>query len=389
MPVVKYEKIVSVVGIRKWLYCGVLLLALGYAAFFILRVYKADACFEQGRRMLSNFLDDTESEIINKSIPLFQQAIRLNPYEPSYRDELCRVYITLAFKTRNEAWIQVAYTEAVETLKLIPQHPTGYFSLGMIHQFLAEEFNYDTLDKAIFYYKKAIDADPFQASYHYNIASVYIHRGMLEEAVQELYKAHIIRPKVVNYVERLASACFRKGDLDNACYFAKKAVEMDPDNAVHHYNLGVIYKRKKQSDNALQSFQRAVNLKPDDPVFVYNMAIILTERNRYHDAIEVLQKFNSAFPNHNYIPVYIHLAKLYLQNSDWEKVISECKKAVSKDTKSVTVYRMLGIAYYNCHQHERAEEYLRRALAIDPNIQDVKDLLTKISEEKNKTDEDS
>ena len=56
-----------------------------------------------------------------------KHVTRLNPYETFYRDELCRTYIQMAFKTKDEAWIQKAYVEASNSLKLIPQHYMGFF----------------------------------------------------------------------------------------------------------------------------------------------------------------------------------------------------------------------------------------------------------------------
>ena len=92
----------------------------------------------------------------------------------------------------------------------------------MIQQFLAEHFGRNTADSAINYYKKAIDADPFQAPFHSNLASLYINKGNLDLAIEELYKAYLIRPEELNHVDRLANACFQKGDLEKALYFFKK-----------------------------------------------------------------------------------------------------------------------------------------------------------------------
>ena len=68
--------------------------------------------------------------ITDKGLFFIRRAILLNPYETFYRDELCRTYIQMAFKTKDEAWLQKAYVEASGSLKLIPQHYMGFFSSG-------------------------------------------------------------------------------------------------------------------------------------------------------------------------------------------------------------------------------------------------------------------
>ena len=362
----------------KWIGCGIAVTALGFATVFVLRFYRADAYFEYGRRIL-DYEKENLPAITEKGLFFMKHAIRLNPYETFYRDELCRTYIQMAFKTKDEAWLQKAYVEANNSLKLIPQHYMGFFHLGLIQQFLAEHFEQNTADSAINYYKKAIEADPFQAPFHSNIASLYINKGNLDPAIEELYKAYLIRPEELNHVDRLANACFQKGDLEKALYFLRKAVELNPSVANYHNNLGAVYKRKKQLEEAVNSFHKAVTLKPDNPIYTHNLAGAYIDLEDSTSARNILQTFNEAYPNHNYINIHLLLADICSKNANWEKVVSECEQAIKIDEKSIAAYKMLGIAYYNTNQYELAEETLNQTLTLDPDDQGVKDLLAKIS----------
>jgi len=430
----------------KWVGCGIALTAIGFATIFVLRFYRADAYFEYGRRIL-DYEKENLPAITEKGLFFMKHAIHLNPYETFYRDELCRTYIQMAFKTKDEAWIQKAYAEAGNSLKLIPQHYMGFFHLGMIQQFLAEHFGRNTADSAINYYKKAIESDPFQAPFHSNLASLYINKGNLDQAVEELYRAYLIRPDELNHADRLANAYLQKGDFKKALYFSRRTVELnpsepgyynnlgavlgkngmyeeainafkkaieinpkepiyldnllklylslekydelipyykklialDPSVADYHNNLGAIYKRKKQPKDAIESFQKAVTLKPDNPIYTHNLASAYIDLEDSASARNILQAFNEAYPNHNYINIHLLLADIYSKNTDWEKVVSECKQAIKIDEKSIAAYKMLGIAYYNTNQYELAEETLNQTLTLDPNDQVAKDLLVKIS----------
>ncbi len=430
----------------RYLCCGIALISLGFVTVFVLRFHKADAYFEYGRRIME-YEKENLPAITEKGLFFMKHAIRLNPYETFYRDELCRTYLQNALKTKDEAWMQKAYVEANNSLKLIPQHYMGFFHLGMIQQFLAEHFNRNTADSAINYYKKAIEADPFQAPFHSNLASLYINKGNLDQAIEELSQAYLIRPDEVNHADRLANAYLHKGDLDKALFFSRKTVELnpsesgyynnlgailskkgmyedavnafkkateinpkepiyldnllklylslekydelipyykklialDPSVADYHNNLGAIYKRKKQPKDAIESFQKAVTLKPDNPVYTHNLASAYVDGGNYVHACEILQAFNKTYPEHNYINIHLLLADLYLKNNDYEKVILECKQAVKIDERSVTAYKLLGVAYYNMHNYELAEKTLNQLLALDPNDQGTKDLLEKIS----------
>src|SRR3990167_7089953 len=430
----------------KWIGCGIVLMAIGFATVFVLRFYRADAYFEYGRRIM-DYEKENLPAITEKGLFFMKHAIRLNPYETFYRDELCRTYIQMAFKTKDEAWLQKAYVEANNSLKLIPQHYLGFFHLGMIQQFLAEHFNRNTADSAINYYKKAIEADPFQAPFHSNLASLYINRGNLDLAIEELYKAYLIRPEEVNHADRLANAYLQKGDLEKALYFSrktvtlnpsesgyynnlgailskksmyedavnafkkaieinpkdpiyldnltrlyfsmgkydelilsyKKLIDLNPSNADYHNNLGTVYKREKQPKDAIESFQKAASLKPDNPIYTHNLASAYVDLGDYPYASDILQAFNKAYPNHNYINIHLLLADIYSKNTIWEKVVSECELAIKIDEKSLAAYKILSVAYYNMQNYKLAEKTLSQILILDPNDQGAKDLLAKIS----------
>lgn len=430
----------------RWLGCGIALTAIGFVTIFVLRFYRADAYFEYGRRILEYEKENLQT-VTEKGIYFIKHGVFLNPYETFYRDELCRTYIQMTFKTKDEAWIQKAYAEANDTLRLNPQHYMGLFHLGMVHQFLAEHFNRNTIDAAITYYKKAIDSDPFQAVFHSNLASIYNKTGQLDRAIEELLQAYLIRPEGVNHADRLANVYLKKGDLESALIFSrktvqlspaepgyynnlgailsrkgmheeamnafKKAVEIDPKETIYlenltklylqmgkyaesipYYkklvglnpsvadyqnNLGVIYKKEKHHDDAVLSFQKALSLRPDNPIYTYNLADTFVDKGQYDEARQILQMFDKTYPEHKYANIHLLLADLYAKNADWEKAAYECERVIKIDEKSFAAYKMLGYAYYNTQQYELAEKIVNNALALNPNDQDAKDLLVKIS----------
>jgi len=432
--------------IGRWAVSGIVLAMLGFVTVFVVRAYQADAYFEYGRRILTYEKENAKS-ISNRGIFFVKHAILLNPYEIFYRDELCRTYIQKASKTKNEKWVQKAHIETLKSLKLIPQHYLGFFHMGMISQLLAEEFGRNTMGHAIASYKKAIAADPFQAPFHSNLASIYLNRGDLDNAIRELYKAYLIRPNELKHVNRLANAYLQKGDMENALYFAKKCTELNPsepafynnvaaifmkkgmhekaiqafkkatelnpndpvylDNltklymslekyeelipyykklielkpsvADYHNNLGVVYKRKNQQEKAIPFFQKAVELKPDNPVYVHNLASTFVDVGQSAEAKNITRKFNQTHPDHNHINLHILLADLYSKNTDWNKVVSECKQALEIDKNSITAHKLLGLAYYNLNQYQLAEKSFNRVLELDSKDQKSRDMLAKIA----------
>lgn len=369
----------------KWLCCGIVLLTIGFVFISLLRVYRADAYFEFGRRVLAHKNRGDSGVKMEKGLYLITQAIFLNPYEVFYQDELCRAYIQMALKTRNEAWMQKIYEGVHNSLQLIPQHYLGFFHLGVIYQILFESFDRDTIDKAIASYKKAIEMDTFQAPFHSNLASLYAAKGDMDSAIKEFSQAYMIRPAEISYSERLSNAFLQKGDLDRAILFSNKTIELNPAEPGYYNKSGFLLNKKGMHEEAIRAFKKAIEIDPKEPVYTHNLAGTLITQGRYTDAQQIIESFNTAYPDHRYVNIRLLLADIYFKNNNWEKTASECEQIITTiDPTSMPAYKMLITSYCNMHQYGLAKKMLDQVLILNPNDQEMKDLLTNITLKINK-----
>ncbi|MBI5309145.1 MAG: O-antigen ligase family protein, partial [Planctomycetes bacterium] len=288
--------------VYRGLCCSIVMLALGLAALFVFRIYKADVYFEYGRRLMA-FERENRQAIPGKGIFIIETAVQLNPYETFYRDELCRSYLQLATITKDETWMQKAYAEARNSLGLIPQHFIGFFHLGLIYQTLAEHFNKNTVNEAVLCYKKAIEEDPFQAPFYGNLASLYHDKSNLDTAISALYQAHITRPEEPGYVGRLVNAYLQKSDLQNALIYSRRITALLPSEPAYYSNLGAILYKTGKYEDAASSFKKAVALKPGDAAYVQNLASAYSSLEKEGEALELLKGFDNAYPHHNSIQI--------------------------------------------------------------------------------------
>ena len=348
----------------RWLGCGIVLIALGFVTIFVLRFYRADAYFEYGRRIL-DYEKENLPAITEKGLFFMKHAIRLNPYETFYRDELCRTYIQNALKTKDEAWIQKAYVEANNSLKLIPQHYMGFFHLGMIQQFLSEHFGRNTADSAIDYYKKAIEADPFQAPFHSNLASLYINKGNLDQAIEELSQAYLIRPDDVNHADRLANAYLQKGDLDKALFFSRKTVALNSSESGYHNNLGAILSKKGMYEEAINAFKTAMEINPKEPIYLDNLLKLYLSLEKYDELIPYYKKLIVLDPSvadyHN------NLGAIYKRKKQPKDAIESFQKAVTLKPDNPIYTHNLASGYVDLGQYAEAKDILLTFNKTYPN----------------------
>ncbi len=350
--------------ICRWLGCSIALVATGFALVFILRVYRSDVYFEHGRRIIE-YEKENLPMVTEKGLYCIRQAVLLNPYETFYRDELCRTYMQVALKTNNETWIQKAYGEANNTLRLIPEHFMAFFHLGMIHQFLAERFGRNTIDSAITWYNKAIEADPFQSVFYSNLASVYTKKGDLDQAMKALHHAYLIRQDDLNVVDRLANAYLQKGDLENAVIFARKTVKLKPEDAGYHNNLGAILSKKGGYEEAIHAFRKAIEIDPQEPIYQDNLARLYLSTGNTAESTSCYKKLIDLNPSvadyHN------NLGVLYQKQKQSDAAIQSFQKAIAlKPDKSIYTYN-LADAFISKGQHAEARRILEAFMKTYPD----------------------
>lgn len=348
----------------RWLWCGIILTAIGFSAIFIIRVHRADVNFEYGRRILEYERANLQT-MTEKGINFIKYAVLLNPFETFYRDELCRTYIQMAFKTNDETWIQKAYGEANNTLQLIPQHYMAFFHLGMIHQFLAERFNRNTIDNAIACYQMAIESDPFQSIFHSNLASLYIRKGNLDQAIEELRMAYLIRPEDINNVDRLANAYLQKGAFGNALIFSRKTVEMNPKEPGYYNNLGAVLSKNGMNEEAITMFKRAIEINPKDPVYLENLTTMYLSLGKYEESISFYKKLIDFDPSvadyHN------NLGVIYKRAKQPDDAIPSFQKAVALKPDNPVYTHNLADAKADKGQFAEARQILQAFTQAYPN----------------------
>lgn len=341
----------------KWICCVSILAMLGFITLFVLRIYKADMNFEYGRRILNYSERENSALMVDKGLFFINRAVLLNPYETTYRDELCKVYLQKASNTNDEKWIQKAFVHAGNSLKVIPEHFVGFFHFGMIYQMLAEKFNRPTIDQAIDFYSKAIEMDPFQAQFHGNLGFLYLNKGNTDRALEEFYQAYLIRPATVTYLERLTNIYLQKGEMEKALYFAEKAVEINPAEPVYYNNLGAIFLKKGMPDKAIESFKKALELSQNGQVYLENLTNACLSAGKYEELLDCYKKLIERNPS--VADYYNNVGVIYKKKQQYDEAVRYSQKAVSLAPENPIYTHNLAGEYVDLQQHDRAETLLR------------------------------
>ena len=131
------------------------------------------------------------------------------------------------------------------------------------------------LESCFAHYRKAIELDLENASYHYNLGLALAKNGRFEEGAAELEKAAVLDPlKAGTYYFNLGAVMINTGRIQDAVAAFKKATEIQPDYAAAYYRLAMalVGSAKMNEDGTVETvagtveaFRKYLELEPTGP----------------------------------------------------------------------------------------------------------------------------
>lgn len=188
------------------------------------------------------------------------------------------IMVALAVRTivRNEDWkTQEKFWQT--TVDISYKSPMAHNESGLFYQQKGE------VNKAITFFKKAIELDPNWINAYNNLGNIYSDVGKKEEAIA-LYK---------------------------------KVIEINPYDRDAYYNLGITYNDMGQTEEAIVYFKKAIEINPTDIYALNNLGIIYAFVGKRKEAIALFRKAIEIDPN--YAPAYFNLSRVKkraLKNSE-------------------------------------------------------------------------
>ena len=172
------------------------------------------------------------------------------------------IIVSLSFLTYNRCKVWKdgisLWSDALENYSDSPvifnNRRLAYNNLGSAYAVRGER------EKAVYAYKKAIEADPYYAESYNNLGVSLLELREYDKAFAALIKALELKPDYVKAYSNLCAACGITGNFKQAIKVCGKAVELDPSSASAHYNLSVAYYFDKQYNLAMTHLQAALKL---------------------------------------------------------------------------------------------------------------------------------
>lgn len=193
-----------------------------------------------------------------------------------------------------------------------------------------------------------------------------IDKGRLKEAIKPMLQICKQQPDNMNAWLRLASLYGQTGDFRSVIKVCRKIEPVLKEQPMLHSLLGNAHASLGQSDKAQAYYQKALKLAPDDPGLLNNLGNALYLDNKLEEAAEIFQQVVALKPD--YADAYNNLGNIYKALNNNALAAKNYAQAVRLNPGLLETLLNLGHLYADRIGHpEVAEDYFRKALAVDPD----------------------
>ena len=254
---------------------------------------------------------------------------------------------------------------------------------------------------AVQVYERLIHDFPGEWNYRVQLGNVYLEMGNLKAAEQVLLQALRYDSENPEVLYTLGLAAYRSADFERALYYLQQlagrsipkvhyslglvhwrrgefahaerhfrlAVELDPESADAALALGETLLRTENASAAIDHLRNAARLRPEDSVISRALGLAMSTVGQHHDAERIFAEIVRRDPEDR-DALYALAGELVSlgQSEAAERVLTQ---AMVRWTDDARLFVLLGKISLLRANRNRAEEYFRRALAVDPDQMDA------------------
>jgi TolB-like protein len=199
-------------------------------------------------------------EDIRQTIDYFERAVEADPGFAAAHAELARAYgQRLFYVSRDEPALQErAFVEVQRALAIDPDLDAAHLAQGLL---LWQSWNQFPHERAIAEYRRTLALNPNSDEAHHQLGLVYLHIGMLDDAMREVHEA----------------------------------MRLNPANTLAHFREGVVFLYQGRYDDALNVFRQTPDgFQPG--LLAFQSADALFHLGRKDDARATLDAYIRAHP---------------------------------------------------------------------------------------------
>jgi predicted AlkP superfamily phosphohydrolase/phosphomutase/tetratricopeptide (TPR) repeat protein len=217
-----------------------------------------------------------------------------------------------------------------------------------------------------------VAANPDIAEAHAALGSLLLKSGDRDAAERELLESLRLDPALPDPLTELHTLYQGSDRMLSLEPIVRKGLQLNEQSVVHHNWMGLIDEWKHDTPHAEQEFRRAMELDPDYAATMANLGAMYGRSGRLPEAVAILERAVAKDPDN--IEAWVNLGAARGRLNRPKEAILALETARGKGAKSTTLYNALALAYLQDQQKDKALEYLRQSLVIDPAQKEAQEL---------------
>ncbi|MFZ5352101.1 MAG: tetratricopeptide repeat protein [Bacillota bacterium] len=238
-----------------------------------------------------------------------------------------------------------------------------------------EYFSKQMYEKAIEYYKKAIEADRENATAYNNIAAALTFMDRSEEALEYCEEALRIDPDMVMAYANKGLSQSNMGKYEEAIISFDEAISRDKHNDFAHYHKGDALLNLSRYEEALESYNSAIAGSDRNKEYLLGRAIALYYLESFREA--ELACDEAIKIDNRYDDAYLWKARILIELERYSDAVQSTVEVIDRNPVNADAYYVKGIAHMRSERYEEALTAINKATGLDNGFLDA--FLTKLS----------
>ena len=297
-------------------------------------------------------------------ISLWKDSAQKNPKSTRTHNNLGKAYF-------EKGDLALAAHHLEKSVAIIPHFIDTQYNIKSAENFLKRrEKVTDQKSANIFIHSKSIRLLAELVEPHYNLASVYLDQGRLDDAEKEYLKTLALRPGHFSSRIGLSSVYNRQGLYNQATVTLELAIKENLANADHSFalarsNLGELYGKTGKIENAITEWEAALKIDPSLLPAHFNLGTAYMMTGKFELAVNAFKhclKLNS-----RYEPALFNLAKVYQKQEKWDTSTRQFKSFLEVTGPRPSAYAQIGFNLNRQADWKNAQEFLKNSLSLQPH----------------------
>ncbi|MBN9229358.1 MAG: methyltransferase [Legionella sp. 40-6] len=295
-------------------------------------------------------LAHAQAQDLDKALLYLQQAVHLHPHDASMHNNLGNVY------KKAHLWDE-AINEYQAALAIHPEYAQAHNNLATVYA-LKNDYTH-----ALKHYAQAVQAEPDFSAAHFNLGLLLLKNNQFSAAKIQFNNVIRLNPDYTEAHFYLGILNLEENTLDEAKSAFEQVLQQDAEHIEALVNLGVIALKSNHNQQAVDYFTKALALDNHHLEARNNLAATFMHFDRFENALmhyDVLLQTDPQNIEYLYNSGVAQMALGHLNEAIvyFERIISQMPHAPSLNN--------LAAVYLKMEQRETAREYLKQALAENP-----------------------